>query len=366
MKRVIGFVAIFLLVIIGYYVQPILFPRSSVNIPVQPTESSVSHQPLKHTVVESDGFANYIGGSLESFEAVYGLPNSVENSGFFFEIRTYSVESGILEVNIEENKITAIKVLGNQIDSGDFSFGKTIRKLASQYNLSADFSLDFDEEPVMLELSEDDMRHRPLIAFNNDSFAMVFFNGTSEKLIGTVYMDKETLLRFMPYKINSGNPLSSRMQESNLDWSMINQQRQQRTIQSVNAYRLLIDQPVYTNGNNEDSQRMIVAFLNQPQNYLSTARQEAWDIEQSAYIGNLHFELTEKELKELAEDQKTDFERALYYSPEIDPTFTLLYWLSQTHLTHLFDQADPGKLNIAFSQESVLILIQQPSTEDSQ
>lgn len=366
MKRVIGFVTIFLLVIIGYYAQPILFPRSSVTTPVQPTESSVSHQPLKHSIVESSGFANYIGGSLESFEAVYGLPNSVENSGFFFEIRTYPVETGLLEVNIEENKITAIKVLGDQMDSGDFSFGKTIRRLASQYNLSADFALDFDEEPVMLELSEDDMRHRPLIAFDNDSFAMVFFNGTSEKLMGTVYMDKETLLRFMPYKINSGNPLSSRMQESNLDWTIINQQRQQRTTQAINAYRSLNEQPVYTNGNNEDSQRMLLAFLNQPQTYLSTARQEDWDIEQSAYIGNLHFELTESELKDLAEDQETDFEKALYYSPEIDPTFTLLYWVSQPHLTHLFDQAESGRLNIAFSQESVLILVQQSNTEDSQ
>lgn len=367
MKRVAGFVTIFIIILVACYAQPILFPAAPpATSPTEQSEAAATHQPLKHTTIETTGFAKYIGQPVEDFEAVYGAAVSIADSGFFFQIRSYQTDSGILEISIEDDLIAAIKTMGQQTDSQDFYFGRKNKKIAQLYNLSADFALSFDEEPVILELSENDMRYRPLIAYDNNSFAMLFFNADTENLVATVYLDREMLLRLMPYQINSGNPLSSRMQESNFDWGLVNSQKQRQLLENINRYRQMQGLNNYDDSSNQKSQATLTNFIENPSDFLNEERLDLWMMEQGAAIGNLNFELNSSELKNLAKEQGIDYQAGLLYSPEVDATFNLFYWLSIDHLNNLFDQEENGQLNIAFQQESVLVLLQEPSTKESE
>lgn len=218
MKRVIGFLSILCIVLIGYYLQPVLFPPTQKQVPVEQKNQVVRHKALKHQTIKTEGYAQYISQPIDTFEQKFGRPTKIEDSGFFFQTRDYELERGILEVNVEAGKVSTIKVMAKKAAIEPFKFGMTSSQLSDQINLSADFALTYDEEPVAIELSENDMRFRPLIAFENNTFAMLFFNSDNEKLIGAVFLDLENLLRLMPYQINSGNPLANRIQESNLDW----------------------------------------------------------------------------------------------------------------------------------------------------
>lgn len=370
MKRVIGFLSILLVVLIGYYLQPILFPPTQKTVKIQQNQVT-KHKALKHQTIKTEGYAQYISQPVETFEQQYGQPIKIEESGFFFQTRQYAIDQGILEVNVEEGKISGIKLMAKNATVSPFHFGMTSNQLADQLNLSADFALTYDEEPVEIELSENDMRYRPLVAFDNGSFALLFFNAKSEKLIGLVYLNIENLLRLMPYQINSGNPLANRVQESNLDWNVLNQQKQTRLIEEINRYRSLWKQAPLTTPEKTmaDSKKMLKSFLSAPEKVLSQERQEEWQTDQEAHLSNRSFELTAGELEELSELDPIDYQHGMLYSPMIDPLFSLLNWLSRDHLNDLFDDSNAKEngLGVAIDQESVLVLLQETEkTKDSE
>ncbi|MBO0452729.1 CAP-associated domain-containing protein [Candidatus Enterococcus murrayae] len=368
MKRVIGFLSILFLVLIGYYLQPVLFPPTQGKAPVTSTNQVVRHKALKHQTIKSEGFADYVTQPIEVFEQKFGRPTKIEDSGFFFQTRDYALDQGILEVNVEAGKVSTIKVMAKKADIQPFKFSMTSKQLADQINLSADFALSYDEEPVQIELSENDMRFRPLIAFDNDTFAMLFFNGSNEKMIGAVYLDMENLLRLMPYQINSGNPLANRVQESNLDWNILNQQKQERAINVINFYRGLrkLEKIPTTDSSMNDSKRLLKSFLTAPKKVLDNERLEEWQTGQGAHLSNLSFELSSTEFKDLAKNSKIDYENGFFYSPMIDPLFNLFDWVSHEHLNEAI-MATETELGVAIDQESVLVLLQEPEkTKDSE
>ncbi len=368
MKRVIGFFSILFLVLIGYYLQPVLFPPTPKKITHAPINQVVRHKALKHQVVKTEGYAKYIAEPIADFEQQFGQPTKIEDSGFFFQTRDYNLDAGVLEVNVESGKVSAIKVMAKKNDVSPFKFGMTSSQLSDKINLSADFSLTYDEEPVAIELSENDMRFRPLVAFDNQTFAMLFFNGHSEKLIGIVYLDLENLLRLMPYQINSGNPLANRVQESNLDWNVLNQQKEERTVEAINRYRVFHKLPVYSVADQtmSASKKMLKSFLTAPKKVLSNERLEEWQTDQEAHLSNLSFELSESEFKDLAKREKVTYENGLFYSPAVDPLFNLFDWISHDHFNEIFDTPE-ASLGIAINQESVLVLLQETEkTKDSE
>lgn len=368
MKRVIGFLSILFLVLIGYYLQPVLFPPTQKKIPVNQTNQTVHHKALKHQTIKAEGFANYILQPIENFEKTFGEPIKVENSGFFFETRNYAFDQGILEVNVEAGKVSVIKVMAKKTEITPFKFGMTSSQFSDQINLSANFALNYDEEPVAIELSENDMRFRPLVAFDNRTFAMVFFNGENEKMIGAVYLDLENLLRLMPYQINSGNPLANRVQESSLDWELLNRQKQSRLIEAINRYRNLYKQPSFAPGEHvtDDSEKLLKSFLTTPKKVLTNDRLEEWQMDQEAHLSNLAFELSPAEFNELAKRDDIDYTEGFFYSPTIDPLFNLFNWISQDHLNKVID-APASELGVAIDQENVLVLLQESEkTKDSE
>lgn len=368
MKRVIGFFSILLVVLTGYYLQPVLFPPTEKKVPVEQTSQTVRHKALKHQTIKAEGLAMYISQPVENFEQKYGQPIKVEDSGFFFQTREYPFDQGILEVNVEAGKVSTIKTMAKKGKITPFKFGMTSSQLSDQINLSADFALAYDEEPVAIELSENDMRFRPLIAFDNGTFAMLFFDAKNEKMIGAAFIDIENLLRLMPYQINSGNPLANRVQESNLDWNILNQQKQSRTISAINHYRsiLNLDAMSVTEKSANDSKKMLKSFLTAPKKVLDKDRLEEWQMDQGAHLSNLSFETTNLEFRNLARFTKTDYKDGFLYNPMVDPLFNFFVWVSQEHLQTIFTEPE-AELGVAIDQESVLVLLQEPEkTKDSE
>ncbi|MGY6462763.1 CAP-associated domain-containing protein, partial [Corynebacterium sp. UMB8791] len=71
----------------------------------------------------------------------------------------------------------------------------------------SNFAFNFHHEAYDVELMEEDMNYRPLVAFDNGSFAVLFFNQRTGGLMAVNYVNKETLLTEMPYQLNEGSPL---------------------------------------------------------------------------------------------------------------------------------------------------------------
>ena len=361
MKRVLGFLSIFIVVLIGYYVQPILFPPDTTSSPVEPSARPAKRNSLKHETVATAGCAQYIGLPISEVEMDLGPPTKIELSGFLFEMRTYPIEGGLLQANVVDGVITALKVMGKENKESPFEFGMTNGDLAEQMTLSSNFAVNYNDEPIDIELTEDDMRFRPLIAFDNGTFAVPFFDGANEELFAVAYLDVETLLRVMPYHIYSGNPLSFQSQENNFDWEQVNQQKEQQVMELVNLYRSFQKQPALETSTavTADSKTLLASFLAEPQSVLSRDRQDEWATNSEAHAGNFSFSLRDKEFQNLAKNQAVDQEAGLFYSPVIDPWFSLFNWISQERWADRLLEEGDYQLGVAFDQQNVLVLLQE-------
>ncbi|WP_159721666.1 CAP-associated domain-containing protein [Enterococcus sp. CSURQ0835] len=360
MKRAIGFISIFLCVLIGYYIQPILFPPATPTVKKIP-EQPLRHHALKYEQIPATGFAPFIGQSVAQFEQTFGLAEKSEPSGFFFETRFYSLATGRLAVNSEEGVVVGINVVAkSEPKVAPFTFGMTNEQLFANMNLSANFGVTYDEEPVAIVLSEDDMRARPLIAFNNQSFAILFFDAQTKKLAAITYLDLEMLLRLMPYQINSGNPLSYRMQDTSQDWQQIDQTTQVHLTELIDAYRQTKRLPKnqQTAGAETASHQLLQNFLQQPAAVLSKSRLEEWQMDQTAHLVNDDFYLTPAEFKKLAQTEKIKYQAGFFYSPVIDPFFSFYYWCSEPAQVALFN-GRAENLAVAVDQQNVLVLKQE-------
>lgn len=363
MKRIGGFLLIFLIVLLGFYFQPIFFPGETKKKPEPRQVTPPTHTSLKYESIAVSGYAKYIDQPITTFDQVYGSPILTQSSGFFYENRIYQLEKDTsrLEVSTKDGIVSSIKIFNGENQMIEpFQFGMTSNRLTNITTLYPDFSFEYDQEPVAIELTEEDMDYRPLIAFDNGSFAMLFFDREDKRLSAVQYFDKEMLLRLIPYKIDSGNPLAFRKEE-NVDWNQLNTQKEAEIYGLITLVREEKNLPPYKMqmSSQTDAKRLLRQFLTRPDRFLTEERSDEWASEQNAQLSNQSFSLTKKEFKNTADRLNINYRRGLLYSPVVDPAFSMFYWLTEDSVAETFASEKARGMGVAFNQENVVVLTQE-------
>ncbi|MCU9778220.1 CAP-associated domain-containing protein, partial [Enterococcus faecalis] len=73
---------------------------------------------------------------------------------------------------------------------------------------------NFHHAAYDVEVMEEAMNVRRLVAFDNVSVAVLFFNQPTGGLMAGNYVNKEPLLTVMPYQLNEVSPLPVNMAQS--------------------------------------------------------------------------------------------------------------------------------------------------------
>ncbi|MGD1370448.1 CAP-associated domain-containing protein, partial [Enterococcus faecium] len=93
-------------------------------------------------------------------------------SGVGFETRYYENKASHLtfEVNVQDSMVTTVKVLQTgPADITPFYLGMTMQDLTKLTTIYTNFTFEYHDTEVGIELMEEDMNYRPLIAFDNDT-----------------------------------------------------------------------------------------------------------------------------------------------------------------------------------------------------
>ena len=341
---------------------PVWFPPVS----NEPNKSEIRREPSPTTFnyepIQTDGFAQWIGRNLSDFEKVYGRSEEVYSSGFSFVIHRYSIdEQNYLEVNTEKKQITSIKVIGNQDKMiAPFSFGMTMNDLAQITMIYPNFSLNHDGRTISFELMEDDMNYRPLIAFDNGSFAMLLFSpkAADNSLFSVIYLDKETLLKLKPYQVTEGVPPHFN-QETDADWESINQSKQKQSKELFQLFRSRDELAAFQLSTDVQmkSEELLGAFFVNPEDYLTTERvQKLHRMQEDFYSEN--FTLSSGEIEDFLKTFKVADANLYLELPVYDPTFSILSWYSIPYSHTRYMHPNSEALGIAFSKENVVVLLQ--------
>ena len=300
---------------------------------------------------------------MKAFESLYGSGMEVTDSGFGFQNHRYAAKEGsLMEVTTIEGRITSIKVLGDgEFDISPFKFNQDLNELMQQTTISPIVSFEYQGETYSLELMEDDMNYRPLIAFDNESYGILFFDHQKKKngLHSLMYLDKETLLKLAPYILIEGNPLFFEENPS-ANWTSIDIQKNEKSRAALKVLRKNYQYPPYESQIKlqQETENLLVDFLVNSEDYLSTERLQSFRrIQQKAM--NQSWTLNNKEILSLIGKEEVGKAFAHFEMPVYDPILTILSWFSNPYLlSHLFYEESEA-IGIAFSKENMLVLFQE-------
>ncbi len=338
--------------------QPVWFQKNAAedtqdqNINREPPATNLSYEPIP-----TSGFADWIGQDLDEFEKTYGRPEESMASGFSFTIHRYLVEDEFLEINTEDEVIKSIKYLGGENEQIEpFNFGMTMDELAEITMIYPNFTIEQDEKTIDLELEEEDMNYRPLIAFDNDSFAILFFDQNQESQLYAIdYLDEETLLKLAPYPIaNEESPKYN--QETDHHWEEIDQFKNQQTMELIQILREKDEQSMFSiDPNLQNASEDVLQFFSQnKEDVLTTERlQELQRFKQDEPGA---FTLNDTEMDVLLQEIEDPLVSGHLELPVYDPSFSVLSWYSTPLLHEQMMSDEASSLAVAFSKEDVLIL----------
>lgn len=361
-KRGLIFTGIFTLFLILLYMQPVWFPQTNEDTAGKQTKADPPATTLNYEPIQTAGFASWIGQDLKEFEKVYGQPTATFPSGFDFTIQRFALSKGMLEVNSDKKVIRSIKYLGGLETSNiePFHLGMTMDELAKITMVYPNFTLVEGSDKIGFELTEDDMNYRPLIAFDNGSFAILFFDQSKKQptLYGIDYLDSRSLLKLAPYPVTSGKAPRFK-QAAEADWEKIDAKKKEQTIDLLQLLRQKNRKAPF--GFHSDLQvsaeQTLSRFLSHREDFLTTERMQLLQRVEKDEAGVFH--LTNSEVKNLLKGTKFSDAGALLEVPVYDPTFTLLSWYSNETLYKQLWGIRQGSLSIAFSKESMLVLLEK-------
>lgn len=361
-RRGLLFVGILLLCFIGVYLQPIISYKASPQL-IQPI---IHKEPPLTTLntqkIPTEGLAVWIGEPITQFEQFVGAATNVTDSGFGFKYHTYqSSEMGYLEVATTNQKINSIKVLrSGEMDITPFYFEMDLQDVTKFTTISPNVTFDYRGDTYSLELMEDDMNYRPLVAFDNGTYAILFFDHrqSSQGLYSLMYLDVETLLKLSPYLVTEGADIHY-VAQKNADWEQINRENMVKSLNTMQRLRKNFGFQRYQTdfGLQNKSEVLLTHFLESPEEILSTERLQSLQ-RVARYEEHQTWVLSNKESKNLLEKESDDL-TVHFEMPVYDPIFTILSWYNNPYLvTHLYFEKLES-IGIAFSKENVLVLFQE-------
>ncbi|EOI01945.1 hypothetical protein UAY_01354 [Enterococcus moraviensis ATCC BAA-383] len=368
MKRFLAFLGVFFVVLIGGYLQPVFFPAEKMQQEADNGRQKVSHTALPYEEIATSGYAAYIGKQASDFVATFGEPIEKQNTAMGYELWSYGEkDEDYLEINIENGTISAIKALNDSKSTAPFSIGMSLSDVSELMTIYSNFGFKYKENKYNIELMEEDMNYRPLIAFDNKTFAILFFNHGTGKLSAVTYLDKKTLLKLMPYQLIEGEaiPLPTVQQVNGFDPVKSN-----RVIQVINLLKLKEKLPTYhvNTESQKNAQRLFETLNKSQKNILSSERAENWAFSKEQLTVTNTFTLTNDEYQKLLKVGHLDKKKAtgMYTEPIYDPTFTVLSWFSDSLYHSRFAHEENENIGVAFSKVSMLVLLQETEKEISQ
>ncbi|WP_165006123.1 MULTISPECIES: CAP-associated domain-containing protein [unclassified Enterococcus] len=369
MKRLGLFSMILAAVILAFYMQPVLFPPKLE--PKKNQDQQVENQMTtwKYQELKSTGFSTYVGQPIEQLEKDFGKSYDRLASGFGFEIRYYrdAVKQLSFEANVQNGQVEAVKVLKPDIGAiAPFFSGMTMQDLSAITTIYTNFTFDYEDTEVGIELMEEDMNYRPLIAFDNGTFAILFFDQTTGKLFSIAYLSKDSLLKLLPYQV-FGEGLPHYSLDDSADWETINRAKERKSANLLNMLREEDQLPIYKQSLMFSVQTRLLLhdFLTKPENILSEERLKEWRTASDTGKTTVKFSLAMNELDQLINKQDIQQATGIFTHPVIDPTFSLLLLYSDPYNHDRFTGEDSSSLGIAFSKENMLVLLQEEKKESS-
>lgn len=184
------------------------------------------------------GLGSYIGQNVESFTAKFGEPKRIDPTMYGDEWWIFGEsETDYLQVGVKNGVITDLFALGSDLDVAPFKIGMSITEVFQIANFYPTYSVESKDKEVTLELTESDLNYRPLIAFDNGTFAVLMMDRATNQITAVRYLDSLSLLRLGVYDNGSAESEDSSFEIDDADKKAISEANKKETFEILNILR---------------------------------------------------------------------------------------------------------------------------------
>ena len=368
-RRGLLFCGLFVLALIIVYLQPVFMQNASdsrvtIENPIK-APTNMNYEPIA-----AQGLAELIGEPVSDFEEVYGLPVQTYRSGYEFEIRVYNQldDQQYVEINTDGESVQAIKVIGAGGSSlAPFTMGMTLTDLTELTMIYPNFTLTQNDRAISFELMEEDMNYRPLVAFDNGTFAVLFFDQETAQLQAVTYLDQTTLLKLAAYPLTEGQRPLFQVSQT-IDQAQANLEKETLAFVIIDKIRQQIGLDSFSQDTqtHQEAAGLLFNLTNNLSDYLTSQRIHSYQRALSSEKTS-NFVLSNDEWRELLAEKELEASASIFEAPVYDPTFTILSWFSNPRFTERLTHEQSEKIGIAFSEANMVVLVQEDveGTEDS-
>lgn len=229
------------------------------------------------------------------------------------------------------------------------------------------FTLTQNDRAISFELMEEDMNYRPLVAFDNGTFAVLFFDQETAQLQAVTYLDQTTLLKLAPYPLTEGQRPLFQVSQT-IDQAQANLEKETLAFVIIDKIRQQIGLESFSQDTqtHQEAAGLLFDLTNNLSDYLTSQRIHSYQRALSSEKTS-NFVLTNDEWRELLADKELEASASIFEAPVYDPTFTILSWFSNPRFAEHLTYEQSEKIGIAFSEANMVVLVQEDveGTEDS-
>lgn len=210
------FFLLFALLIMGLYYVPILYSeREIVSEPITTNPNYATSMNADDTVypLPVSGFEHYVGQPVQAYVDRHGDPDKVysdeaEGKSWW----TYHLDlSEFIQLEIQDEVIQSLFVLGSDIQTGAIQIGMNRQNVYDETALGNHFDFKAHGQQYSLTLKREEWEYFPLVQFDNNSFAVLYFHPETHEIYGIRYLSPETLLGLNYYEIAGNDSTSKRV-----------------------------------------------------------------------------------------------------------------------------------------------------------
>ncbi|MEG0732537.1 MAG: CAP-associated domain-containing protein [Vagococcus sp.] len=362
MKRFIEFFVCLFIVMSVVYLKPVI---SSHNQPKQKNDLSVekvkiSHKSVPYYELNTTGMANFIGKTETEFLKEHPNPKKKWKSYYNTEWLVYGDSlNDYYQVEMKNHVVSSIFVIGSELDSTPFAMDMNLVDLAEITTIFSNFNFEYGDEKYEVELTEDDMNYRPLVAFNNGTFAVLHINQGNGKLMAIRYLDKHTLLSIMPYQMDQENKVQQSLATNVPNWEQVNFDNQQQLSTILNLLREKENKKSYQADSELEvgAKNALRKLKEKPETFIDEPdRLESFKSTTDNQFNSAPFILNKKEMSKILKsvDLTNKETHGIFYGPVIDVPFMMTNWYGSRfyheELTHKKDTT----IGLTFEKQSVM------------
>lgn len=218
MKTVRKTFVLFIVFLLGSYLFPLIFHFDRAEPIVIPEESSseelesasvLEPSDLEQTLVPAAGFSNYVGMAVDDFIVDYGDPSVIKTIADDSELWIYGTENThYLQLTVTNYVIAEILVLGSAVEIPPFEMGMERADMYQVASFDPTFEVRYENQLVQINLNEDELNNQPLVAFDNQTYAILTMDSHTNTIVGIHYMNNESLIHSGLYEVSTFSSLT--------------------------------------------------------------------------------------------------------------------------------------------------------------